>query len=258
MLMTLGLTMASSSCTTGSTLTSCERLRLVGLNSFAVTHGDYELKRGTFGEACEDGTLPIHLGPRSAMSDTAQWSDEIRWGDSGEVLSPYTLPWRLTSILGDATGMASAEAELGDQKTLLESIPSGMPVQVVVVLAKPLKESEVRALWSDPRTLLMAPAQPLIWEEPISCDHRGFDTCAFDTHPEPFTAQFRKWVSLLRADDAPILAQFKLKLPQLQKYASDGLVYGFTARNLPDPIRAIVKDPRIRAVYVVDTDLPRP
>ncbi|GAA3668686.1 hypothetical protein GCM10022224_036050 [Nonomuraea antimicrobica] len=104
---------------------------------------------------------------------------------------------------------------------------------------------------------MVAPDQPLIWESPIFCDYRGFNACQFSAHPEPLTAQFRKWVSLLQESDAQVLNQFNLKLKSLQAYARDGLIYGFTARNLPDPIRAIARDPRIRAVYVVDTDLPR-
>ncbi|MGW4793771.1 hypothetical protein ACWEPC_15355 [Nonomuraea sp. NPDC004297] len=254
-LMTLVLGIAVSSCTSdAATAASCKRLQIVALNSFAITHGDYKLDSGAAspGSACEDGALPVELGPRSAMGEAPRWSGAFRWGDSGEVLAPHTLPWRLTSILSAASEATSP----GDQETLLEAIPSNTPVQVFVLLAKPLREREVNALWRGPSSVMVAPGQPLIWEPMASCGYRGFDTCRFDADPEPLTAQFRAWVSLLQEDDAQVLDQFNLKLENLQKYARDGLIYGFSTRNLPGPIRAIADDPRIRTVYVVDTDVP--
>ncbi|NRQ32504.1 hypothetical protein HII36_11735 [Nonomuraea sp. NN258] len=259
-LLTLALAIASSSCSSDTAaVMSCERLKIVALNSFAITHGDYELNSGanSSNNACTDGTLPIELGPRSAMAEAPRWSGEIRRGESGEVLMPQTLPWRLTSILSVASGAAPLGNGLDDQEILLKAIPPSMPVQVFILLAKPLKESEVRALWPRPRSVMVAPDQPLIWESPIFCDYRGFNACQFSAHPEPLTAQFKKWVSLLQENDAQVLDQFNLKLKTLQTYAREGLIYGFTARDLPHPIRAIARDPRIRAVYVVDTDLPR-
>ncbi|MEV4078199.1 hypothetical protein ACGFJC_31340 [Nonomuraea fuscirosea] len=258
--MTLVLAIVVSACTTDSaTALSCARLRMVALNSFAITHGDYELNSGaaTAGTACEDGALPIELGPRSAMTDAPRWSGEIRWGNAGEVLAPETLPWRLTSILGAASGATSASDGLDDQGPLLEAIPANTPVQVFVLLAEPLREKEVRALWPTPRSVLVAPDQPLIWDAPILCNYRGFDTCEFTAHPEPLTTQFRKWVSLLQENDEHLLGQFHLELKSLRTYARDGLIYGFTARNLPGPIRRLTRDSRIRTVYVVDADLPR-
>ncbi|MFC4007793.1 hypothetical protein ACFOY2_11205 [Nonomuraea purpurea] len=258
--MTLVLTIAVSACTPDpATALSCARLRMVALNSFAITHGDYELNSGTAiaGAACEDGALPIELGPRSAMTEAPRWSGEIRWGNVGEVLAPETLPWRLTSILSAASGATSVSDGLDNQEALLEAIPADTPVQVFVLLAEPLREKEVRALWPHPRSVLVAPDQPLIWDAPILCGYRGFDTCQFAANPEPLTAQFRKWVSLLQENDEQLLGQFHLKLENLRMYARGGLIYGFTTRNLPGPIRGIARDSRIRKVYVVDADLPR-
>ena len=62
----------------------------------------------------------------------------------------------------------------------------------------------------------------------------------------------------LQEDDEQLLGRFHLKLKSLRTYARDGLIYGFTTRNLPGPIRRIARDSRIRTVYVVDTDVPRP
>lgn len=253
-LLVLVLALVSSSCAPDMTDALCSRLRIVALNSFAVTHGDYTLNSGASvaGGKCEDGVLPIELGPRSALSDPARWLEEFRWDDSGEVVGPNPLPWRLTYILNAAT-----EAGPDDQDGLLDSLPPDAYTQIFVRLAHPLKEEKLRKLWRNPLAVQVAPTRPLVWERPIFCNYRGFDACQFDDHPEPMTAQFRHWVSLLRDDDAPILAQFDLELAELREYAAAGFVYGFITQDRADAFQTIAKDPVVRTIHIIDVDLSR-
>jgi hypothetical protein len=238
---------------------SCDRLRLVALNSFIMTNGDYKVNSGASvaGNRCEDGAVPVEIGPRMAMTEAPQWLDEIRMEDSSHVRPPDLRPWRYTSILGAVSQEQPKYEDFGDPKVLLGKIPRDTPVQVVVVLATPLGESQVRGLWPNPLSVVFSPTRPLVWEDVIFCNFRAFDTCQLRGGAEPFTAQFRKWVSLLKGEDSTVLSQFDLKLAELQRTAEDGLIYAFSARDLAGNFKTIERDARVRALYVVDADLPR-
>ncbi len=248
----------------------CERLRLVALNAFAVTNPDYVLDSGASDDTddCKppgEDLVLIEVGPRMAMGDPPNWFDEIRQDSSLEVSAPAIRPWRMTEILGVMGEDDPSYDRYGDTRSFLRTAGRDSElrfsaVQVVVYLDRPLPESSVTKIWPNPQVVLLSGARagkPLAWESSIWCRFRGFDTCDSRRSPEPLVAEFRKWVSLLKPEDSPVLAEFGLSLAELQSSARQGLIHGFIAKNLPGILEKLVADPQVRAAYIVDIRPPQ-
>ncbi|WP_147269047.1 hypothetical protein [Sphaerisporangium album] len=249
-------------------LLGCERLRLVALNAFAATNPDYILDSGVGDDAqdCDSNyrdVLSVHIGPRMAMADPPYWSDEISERSRSAVQVPSVQPWRMTNILA-AMDEDEPTRLFGDTRAFIEkargdSVLRHSAVQVVIYLDKAVSESAMRKIWPDPGVIFLSgplAGKPLSWEPTSFCRYRGFDTCHLSGNAEPLVTEFRRWVSLLEPKDSPVLEQFGLNIADLRSRASEGLVYGFTAKNIPDSISKLVADPRVRAAFVVDVRPP--
>jgi hypothetical protein len=244
----------------------CNRLRLVTLSAFMATNPDYAADSGKDDDTqdCDSmhkDMIALKIGPRMASSDAPGWSDMIRQVSPSIISSPLLQSWRMTEVLAAIDEQEPAYERFGDINDLLPKMQLNSAIQVVVYLDEPMSESSVRELWPDLSTVFVSGARtgkPISWESVIWCRFRGYDSCLSDASKEPLVADFQKWVSLLKDEDASALAEFGLTLAELRECSMRGLVYGFTARNLPSVIHEeLVRSPRVRAVYLVDIAPPR-
>ncbi|WP_113704346.1 hypothetical protein [Nonomuraea lactucae] len=239
--------------------TQCERFRLVALNAFMATSGDYDVNTAMTSGAmdCSSPSITVEISPRVAGPNPPRWGDKIKMLPSGEIQNPDLRSWRYSEILRavGAGGQGDATDEIGDSSKLLHRAPGKLSALALVVLAQPLPEKQVLALWASPQSMILSPAidgKSLVWEETTFCTFRGFDACSGRDKAQPITSEFRKWVSQLTSQDTPMLAKYGLTLSRLRVVADKGLIYGFTLQNLPGPLKGLAKDPRVKSVYIID------
>lgn len=237
----------------------CERFRLVALNAFMATSGDYEVNTARTSSAmdCSSPSITVEISPRVAGPNPPQWGDEIKMLPSGKVQNPDLRSWRYSEILGEVAVGSEGDTTngIGGPSKFLDRVPNNLSSLALVVLARPLPEKQVRALWASSQSMILSPAtggKTLVWDQTTFCTFRGFDTCSGRDNAQPVTSEFRKWVSQLNQQDTPLLAEYGLTLSHLRAVADKGLVYGFTMQNLPGPLKGLAKDPRVKAIHIID------
>ncbi|MEV0197098.1 hypothetical protein [Nonomuraea sp. NPDC050691] len=237
----------------------CERFRLVALNAFMATSGDYEVNTAGTSDPmdCSNPSITVEISPRVAGPTPPQWGAEIKMLPSGEIQNPDLRSWRYSEILRSVGGGGQGDAtdEIGGSAKLLHHAPGDLSALALVILAEPLPEKQVLALGTSPQSMILSPpagGKALVWDETIFCTFRGFDACSGRDKAQPATSEFRTWVSRLAPQDTPMLAEYGLTLSHLRAVADEGLIYGFTLQNLPGPLKELARDPRVESVHVID------
>ncbi|WP_406315941.1 hypothetical protein OHA77_02895 [Streptosporangium sp. NBC_01639] len=242
----------------------CARFSRVFLMGLSVANPDYYVNYHLEPAAeCDEssfaGSMRIGISPRlpeSGLTGSPMLYATIRQ-DSPEVIDvPRLEPWKLTEAL-IAFGDETAEARNREVIELLRGLNAfKFHVQAVIELENPLNEEEVRGLHDIGigEVALFSPGdgrKPIGWPFPYPCTVGVFDLCG-DKESKSRVGEFRRWVSMLRPEDAPALEEFGLDLSNLQRRAQDGLIYGFTINNTAEAVTALAKNPKVRSVRVIE------
>ncbi|MFC4062467.1 hypothetical protein ACFOWE_29555 [Planomonospora corallina] len=256
----------------GREMMDCARFSRVVLVGFAVAHPDYSVESGnSFPHECLpdpelddeipsfDGSLEVSIGPRMAGTlprEQPSLSIEFRQDPSGEIRFPEPDPWYLTEIMTSPESRDAKSENLLTLDTLKGMDWRRHRVHAFVALKNPLNEEEVNEIHAIGlnEMLLLSPGggeKPFGWPYSFPGVIGGFDVSGGQASTSRVN-EFRRWVSLLKAEDGPALKGLGLDLMELQDRAEEGLVHGFTVINTPEAVKRMAKNPKVRSVSVID------
>ncbi|MGI5269850.1 hypothetical protein ACQEUU_11930 [Nonomuraea sp. CA-218870] len=244
---------------------STARAKLVLANAFAVSRPDYRIRADPSKEADIGpwgGTVPLLVDPRSAYplnkGDEATRQAAVELLPSGDVSAPHLRPWYLTSVISSSGESAPIGLTPKDQGLVdLPDKNKYLRALVMVELSASTSAKIVDAWLLNGIDVAIFRLQndskgSVSWDDSF-CDDKSLP-CASD-HPMPASDGFKLWVSTLRDEDAPLLAQLNLDLGELRRLSRAGTVEGFIASVELEEIKSLSQNRQVESVEIISVSL---
>ncbi len=237
-----------------SPLVEGSRARLVLVNALAVANPDYQINFGDLeairlarqevSEICEEGVaFPLEARAPYSLSSGKSWRARISFGSGDALEIPRLRDWTL-GMLSRQVGRTSptSRPKTSEVRDVLKRMGEDVQVQVMVSLTSPMAEEQAKRLLFPLKgfdLVFLSPGgagKPPSWDFSF-CEQRGISGCS---ERQSLVDSFRRWVSLLKAEDSPALAEFGLRLTELRDIAGEGKVYGFIASGGADEVEQLL------------------
>lgn len=257
-------------CSPGASADDADRRAILWTNALAVSRPDYRvvheenrLAQGEHDEAVRVVVEP--RWPRPSPTEVFGRQDlEIRTAPDGSAVVPRLRDWRLGEVIREVGQVPDPAETTRRARGALDKLTKAgeLRVALVVGFVAPMSEREALQISAaHPEVVFLSPLRadgglPMSWDHSPFCGSRGFDDCDPAARGS-LTSGFRRWVGLLKAEDADVLTPFGLGLAELKERAAEGLWHGAIYNVWPERAREIVEDPRVGVAAVGQAVLQR-